>query len=553
MRSLLFCSFCAAGLLFSPWLSAQTVGWFFAWPGHAEGYVLFAPINSDTTYLIDKCGRKVHTWKSAYKPGQAVYLLEDGRLLRTGRAGNTKFTAGGNGGILELYSFDGNLLWSYKISDNTKCQHHDAILLPNGNVLAVVWESISQQEAIALGRNPATVGAEIWSDMLMEIKPVGNDSGVVVWQWRVWDHLVQDYDASKPNYGTIADYPERININLGMLSNQNADWTHVNSVAYHAQRDQVMLSVRNFSEIWIIDHSTTTAEAASSSGGNSGRGGDLLYRWGNPKNYNRGTSADKKLYGQHHPHWIPDGYPGAGKILLFNNGEGRPDGNYSTVETFTLPEMVNFTYPIAAGSAWDPPAQDWIYKANPPSSLYSPAISGAQRLVNGNTLICVGQPGTFLEIDSNEQPVWKYINPVGLNGITTQGSNPIGNMVFRCTWYPPDYPAFSGQTLSPGAPIEKNPLPYDCETGMPDYATAQLFGAYPNPCLQQFLFVPATDFSGAVELRDPAGRLMARHERTLWHAGTPYGLHCNHYRGWLIIQVRNNDGLLLGTERLLVF
>ena len=64
--------------------------------------------------------------------------------------------------------------------------------------------------------------------------------------------------------------------------------------------DQIVLSNHNLSEIWIIDHSTTTLEAASHSGGNSGKGGDLLYRWGNPQAYDQGTGADQLLNHQQH-------------------------------------------------------------------------------------------------------------------------------------------------------------------------------------------------------------------------------------------------------------
>ncbi|MCS6991975.1 MAG: aryl-sulfate sulfotransferase, partial [Chitinophagales bacterium] len=335
---------------------------------------------------------------------------------------------------------------------------------------------------------------------------------------------------------------------------QNPDWTHINSVAYHPQLDQIMLSVRNFSEIWIIDHSTTTAEAASNTGGNSGRGGDLLYRWGNPQNYNRGTAADRKLFAQHAAHWIPEGYPGAGKMLLFNNGEGRPDGNYSSVETITLPQPINYNYPIAPGMPYDPPSQDWIYTANPPAAMYSPVVSGAQRLLNGNTLICVGQSGTFLEIDSNENLVWKYINPVTLSGPVAQGSSPSGNIVFRCILYPPDYPAFVDKTLVAGAPIEKNPLPYDCETGLTEPTTTftENLKAYPNPCTKSFIFIPAYDFSGSVELRDPLGRLLHKATHPQWRGGVPYSFSTGQYRGWLLLQLRNTQGQLLGFDKLLV-
>src|SRR4051812_15702873 len=74
---------------------------------NTDGYVLFTPMQSTKTFLIDKCGEKIHEWNSAYKPGLSCYLLEDGSLLRTGSVGNPNFTAGGNGGVIEKYNWNG--------------------------------------------------------------------------------------------------------------------------------------------------------------------------------------------------------------------------------------------------------------------------------------------------------------------------------------------------------------------------------------------------------------------------------------------------------------
>jgi hypothetical protein len=81
----------------------------------------------------------------------------------------------------------------------------------------------------------------------------------------------------------------------------------VNSVSYNAKLDQILISVRSFNEFWIIDHSVTTKEAAGHTGGRSGKGGDLLYRWGNPSAYRAGKTSDQKLFAQHDAHWIPEG------------------------------------------------------------------------------------------------------------------------------------------------------------------------------------------------------------------------------------------------------
>ncbi len=75
-----------------------------------------------------------------------------------------------------------------------------------------------------------------------------------------------------------------------------------------------MLSPRHYSELWVIDHSTTAEEAA-------GEKGDLLYRWGNPRAYRAGTVSDQQLFWAHNTHWIAPGLPGEGNVLVFNNGD----------------------------------------------------------------------------------------------------------------------------------------------------------------------------------------------------------------------------------------
>ena len=191
----------------------------------------------------------------------------------------------------------------------------------------------------------------------------------------------------------------------------NPDWTHFNSVDYNAELDQVLVSVHDFSEIWILDHSTTTSEAAGHTGGKSGKGGDLLYRWGNPRVYRAGTVADQKLFAQHNAHWIPRGLPGEGHVLIFNNGPRRPDGPYSSVDEIIPPVDEKGRYPLKEGSACGPEKAYWSYSAPKKSDFYSSFISGAHRLPNGNTQICSGANGTVFEVTPDKKIVWKYLNP----------------------------------------------------------------------------------------------------------------------------------------------
>ena len=415
-----------------------------------EGYLLFAPIRSKNTYLINSCGEKVQTWTSNYEPGQSCYLLEDGTLLRTGNTNNTTFNAGGKGGIIEKIDWTGNVVWSYQVSDATKCQHHDVKALPNGNILVIAWESKTNAEAVAQGRNPALTPASVWTEQIIELEPIGTNSANVVWEWHLWDHLVQEFDATKANYGLVSENPQLFNVNY-VANATNSDWIHMNSIDYNPALDQILLSSHNFDEIWIIDHSTTTAEAASHSGGNSGNGGDILYRWGNPVAYNYGSAT--QFFGQHNARWIEPGFPFENQIMVFNNGNGRPGGNYSTIEIIN-PPVNGYTY--IQSLPYLPATTSWIYNEGNSQSLFAQNISGAQPLMNGNVLFCEGPAGRFKEISSTGNALWEYVNPITNAGIANQGAFPNANMVFRCTYYAAGYSAFLGQTLVPQGIIENS-------------------------------------------------------------------------------------------------
>jgi Arylsulfotransferase (ASST)/Dockerin type I domain len=445
-------------LLNSPTLDAQgsTVGLIKYDPESMEGYTLFAPMSSTTTYLIDIYGRIVHSWESEYTPNNSVYLLENGNLLRSARIpgeGNT------TGGVQEI-AWDGTILWEFQYSGEDYFQHHDIEILPNGNILMIVRETKTYEEAIQAGRDPSLMDHSTLSpESVIEVEPFGTDSANIVWEWHIWDHLIQDYDSTKDNYAVVADHPELLNINFALHGKSN--WNHINGIDYNRDFDQIMLSCRHLNEIWVLDHSTTTLDAASHTGGQSGMGGDFLFRWGNPQSYHAGNSGNQKLYAQHDAHWIENGLPGAGNVLVFNNGNGRPEGNFSSVEEFVPPVDSLGYYQIPEhGHPFGPENTVWSYQANTPEDFYSSFISGSQRMINTNTLICSGGNGKLFEVTSEGEIVWEYINPVSDLGIVDQGEVIAEgyNNVFRCYRYSADYPGFDGHDLIPGNLIELYPI-----------------------------------------------------------------------------------------------
>jgi hypothetical protein len=452
-----------------------------------NGYVLFAPLLSDTTFLIDKCGKRIHTWPSNKMPGLSVFLLPNGSLLRTETVANSTFPGtGSRGGKIEIIDWNGNVTWAYTISDTLQMQNHDVYPMSNGNILVCIWVRKTNAEAIAAGRDPAILGTNLWSCRVTEIQPVGTNSVNIVWQWDLWDHLIQDFDSTKLNYGVVADHPELVNLNFnGSNSATTSDWIHLNAVSYNQQLDQIIISTHSLSEIYILDHSTTIAEAAAHSGGARGKGGDLLYRWGNPQAYKRGTSSDRKFYFQHTSKWIPQGLKDAGKIIIFNNGVGRPiGGNYSSVEIINTPVDSAGNYAITATQPFDPPMQDWIYTASPtPTTFFSLNMGSGQRLSNGNTLICEASRGHFFEVDSTNNIVWEYINPVSTT-VTTQGNSPVNVHCFRADFYTDLYVAGAGYPLTPGDPIELSPYTYTCTpftTNLAQSSFDNKISVVPNP------------------------------------------------------------------------
>jgi len=387
------------------------------------GYTLYSAMNSKTSYLLDMGGNVAHSWQHTYAGGYSCYLLPSGNLLRMASAPGSHMTGPASSGLIQEFDWDGNVVWQYTYATSTVVAHHDIEPMPNGNVLVIAYEVKSSSQASAAGRQNATT---MWPEHIIELQPSGGSANIV-WEWHLWDHLIQDKYPTRANYGVVADHPELLNINLGTLMFGLGDWMHMNAVNYNPELDQIAFSSHYFSEVYVIDHSTTTSQAAGHTGGRWGKGGDILYRWGKPANYGAPGAAYCNVV--HCAWWIPKGLPGEGRLLAFNNGVST---HTSSVFELVLPVDANGNYVRTPGTAYGPAAPVWTYSNG--SAFSSDHLGGNQRLPNGNTFITESTKGRLFEVTPSGSIVWQYNT---------------GKEVARSLRYGMDYPGVSRLNTAP--------------------------------------------------------------------------------------------------------
>ena len=394
-----------------------------------NGYTLISPMLATSTYLLDMEGNIVHEWKTAGRPGLYAELLPNGNLLRGLRYEN-KVPFGGMSGCLQEIDWDGNVVWEHKIYDDARLSHHAFDRMPNGNTLIVAWEHKSCEEAEAKGRMPGTLprpGEDtghtpaydgLWADYIVEVDREGRE----VWSWHAWDHIGTGKDAFDINYRLpIKNY-------YG-----DSDWMHINSVRYNPETDQVLISSRNFSEVFIVNHD---------------KAGKIVWRFGNPSNHGEGSlpgfcnDGSQIFFGNHDAVWL-----GNDKVAVFDNGWQRPQANRSRAVVVD----------IKTGSI------DWEYAAKNPNAFYSAYQGSTQHLPNGNVLITSTATGHIFEVTKDKDVVWEYVSPFVRMGAVRpmlseadaiadpQGVEDINimfNMVHRAFRYTADYPGLKGKDLS---------------------------------------------------------------------------------------------------------
>ncbi|CAN2044484.1 arylsulfate sulfotransferase [Candidatus Magnetomoraceae bacterium gMMP-1] len=314
--------------------------------------------------LVDMEGRIVHSWN--YDEMGLVASVYD--LAEPLSNGNimiiAKKTEYGINGLVEI-DWNGNIVWEY-FDDKNRTPHHDFQRLESGNTLILYHENKFVPEISA---------KVLRTDYIVEV----DSDEQIVWEWHTDEHF--------DGFG-FSDEAKQL-IDEGDDSETN-DWAHTNSIQTlpdsplsnqdsRFQKGNILVSQRNTNIIFIIDK----------------KSGRIVWKTG---------PDDNLTIGQHDAQMIPQGFPGAGNILVFDNGgiAGYPNQSrlYSrVVEIEPLEKKIVWEY-----NAKRSHMGQWTF--------FSPLISGAQRLLNGNTLICEGMQGRFFEITEYGKIVWEYINPV---------------------------------------------------------------------------------------------------------------------------------------------
>ena len=455
-----------------------------------------ASIGHDT-YLIDTIGNTYNTWQCSANAASTAYLLKDGSILRPYKVSNPSMSGGATGGGIQIIDWNNNVSWEYLWSDQDHQQHHECIPIeqPNGsyNALLISWERKENAEVIQAGRQ--NTSGDMWPTEIVEIEPVGNNGGNIVWEWHAWDHLCQDVDQSKDNwYSDCSQHPELFNINVGGIHGQNGggDWIHANGMDYSPQLDQIIFSSHFLHEIYIIDHSTTTAEAATHTDGNAGMGGDLLYRWGNPSNYGAGDNrswddttdqvgspilpGDRDLYTVHGANFIDEGLPGQGNLMCFDN-EATSDGgngNSRVIELQSPLSGYNYTLP------WN---QEPLWTYSDPGNFYANHLSGSFRTKKGTTVATLGTSTYWREVDNQGNILYEY-------NYQSSGPGGGGNMA-KSSIYELDYPGLIGVVSS----VKNQNIQYELDI-------------YPNPAIDKInvLLPSSTTLPVKVEIYDIMGK-----------------------------------------------
>jgi len=397
-----------------------------------EGYTLYCSMGNNTV-LINMDGDIVKEWPIT---GMPVKMLSDGSLMGSAqmRQGQQMPAANRDSGgpprapyqdtiQLVQIGWDGSELWSFFGWDDDETgimmsrQHHDYQRQDNPvGYYAPGQDFLEQCNTLILAHENYTVpeisDREIEDDVIYEVDWNGNLTG---FEWHAADHFDEfGFDQSAknaiyraPQYDSDKGFFDWLHINSMSLLGQNHWYDETGDERFNPEN--IIISSRSASFIAIISRAS----------------GEIVWRIG--PDFSSGEVWDNigQLVGQHHAHMIPEGLPGAGNILVFDNGGQSGYGGNGNKPRYTrsYSRVIEFD-PLTFEIVWQYGAESGE------QNFFSMDISSAQRLPNGNTLICEGRNGRIFEVTPDKQTVWEFTAPA-------QGKK--DNSVYRAYRIPPEW------------------------------------------------------------------------------------------------------------------
>ncbi len=358
----------------------------------AAGYVLVPSGNA--TQLLDAANTSVKNWTTG---GYTAYLTNTGTLV--GQTGNGSAAAAGFGSLVE--KTDASQGSAQKNIWTASGFHHAHWVMPNGHWLGTVAVKINPKTALAAAGYTGTM-TSMWDERIQEWDPA---TKTVMWEWKASDHTS----------GT--NHPRKFNSNTLFKNN---DPIHINSVVYDSARDLVVMSSHYMNEVLVVDHSTTTAQAATSTGGKYGKGGDLLFRWGSSRNYGGSGAAMSNVV--HGGGVVQGGLPGAGNFTLFGNSDNTVKHSrwYEVKgQESDTGWVIGSNGEFAADLAFDWYSATGTYESNGHYGF-------GQRLSNGNTFLTFSGSNKLVEVDASKN-IQRTVSVTG--------------NVIRSMFYPMGHPA----------------------------------------------------------------------------------------------------------------
>lgn len=381
-----------------------------------NGYTIFQA-KEQGALLIDMNGGEVRLWKHMHGFPNRIY--PGGYVLGTRGERNTAY---GMQDMVDLIQVDweGNIVWEFNqyefIEDPGEeaqwmaRQHHDYQREGNpvGYYVPGMEPKVDSGNTIILCHKNL-INKDISEKMLVDdtIIEVTWD-GDIIWEWTCSEHF-EELGFSEEAKNILYRNP-----NMRPAGGGVGDWMHINAISllgpnkwYDAgdQRfhpDNIIWSARETNIIGITDKQS----------------GKIVWKVGPDYDTSPELKALGWIIGQHHPHMIPRGLPGEGNILVYDNGgwagygapnPGCPTGRQNALRDYS--RVLEFD-PTTLKIVWQcTPAEAGFLVPVDASRFYSPFISSAQRLPNGNTLITEGSGGRIIEVTAEHEIVWEYISP----------------------------------------------------------------------------------------------------------------------------------------------